>query len=120
MNKTINDIIREVVEGEGELCSTCGKDKDQFSKEWEYAQCQTCSMVEGEGKSEDMSSYGLIVEGDGLFCSNCADNPLNKCYLFVYRCANCFTDFQEPIPSEIEIPKCPKCGYKSEGEGDDE
>jgi hypothetical protein len=50
MNKTINDMVREVVEGEGELCSTCGKDKDQFSKEWEYAQCQTCSMIEGEGE----------------------------------------------------------------------
>ena len=48
MLKEINDIVREVIEGEGEPCSTCGKDKDLFSKEWEYAQCQICSMVGGE------------------------------------------------------------------------
>ena len=33
---------------EGENCSTCGKEKDQFSKEWEYSQCESCSMKEGE------------------------------------------------------------------------
>lgn len=27
-------------------CVTCGEEKDSFSKEWEYAQCQTCSMKE--------------------------------------------------------------------------
>ena len=34
---------------EGESCSTCGKEKDQFSREWEYSQCESCSMKEGEG-----------------------------------------------------------------------
>lgn len=27
-------------------CVCCGKEKDSFSKEWEYAQCQECSMKE--------------------------------------------------------------------------
>lgn len=40
--------IFNVEEEEGENCSSCGKAKDQFSKEWEYAQCETCSMEEGE------------------------------------------------------------------------
>jgi hypothetical protein len=54
MNKTVNDIIREIAEEEekGDLCSTCGKDKDQFSKECEYAQCQTCSMIDWWGDDE--------------------------------------------------------------------
>jgi len=94
MKFTINNIIREIKE----------KKIDTIR--------DLRLLLEGEGK---MSSYGFISEGD-WFCSNCANNPLNKCYLFVYRCANCFTDFKEPIPSEIEIPKCPKCGYKSERE----
>jgi len=27
-------------------CVTCKQDKDKFSEEWEYAQCQECSMKE--------------------------------------------------------------------------
>jgi hypothetical protein len=37
---------------EGENCSTCGKEKDQFSKEWEYSQCESCSMKEGEESND--------------------------------------------------------------------
>ena len=33
-------------------CITCKQKKDEFSQEWEYAQCQTCSMKEGEGEDE--------------------------------------------------------------------
>jgi hypothetical protein len=45
-----------------------------------------------------MNSYGFIVEGDGLICSNCADNPLYKGVLEEveaegypdgYTCADC-------------------------------
>jgi hypothetical protein len=25
-------------------CITCNQKKDRFSREWEYQQCQTCSM----------------------------------------------------------------------------
>ena len=25
-------------------CITCNKDKDEFSKNWEYQECQSCSM----------------------------------------------------------------------------
>jgi hypothetical protein len=38
---------------EGERCSTCHKVKDKFSKEWEYAQCESCSMQEGEGERDE-------------------------------------------------------------------
>ena len=27
-------------------CVTCNQEKDSFSKEWEYSQCQSCSMKE--------------------------------------------------------------------------
>jgi DNA-directed RNA polymerase subunit RPC12/RpoP len=30
------------------VCIDCGKDKDKFSREWDYAQCQACSMQGGE------------------------------------------------------------------------
>jgi len=26
-------------------CITCKQDKDKFSQEWAYAQCQQCSMI---------------------------------------------------------------------------
>jgi len=83
MNKTVNDMVREVVEGEGELCSTCGKDKDSFSKEWEYAQCQICSMVEGEGERE-------------YTCSSCGWEIINSKWWLIaqthsgkYLCDDC-------------------------------
>jgi hypothetical protein len=31
-------------------CITCKKTKDRFSREWEYQQCQACSMQEVEGE----------------------------------------------------------------------
>ena len=31
-------------EGEDSKCITCKKTKDRFSMEWEYQQCQACSM----------------------------------------------------------------------------
>ena len=31
-------------------CVTCKQDKDKFSMEWEYQQCQACSM---KGGSDD-------------------------------------------------------------------
>ena len=45
-----------------------------------------------------MSSYGFTVEGDGLICPNCADNPLytgvleeaeREGYPDGYTCAQC-------------------------------
>ena len=33
---------------ERETCSTCRKEKDQFSTEWDYSQCESCSMKEGD------------------------------------------------------------------------
>jgi hypothetical protein len=45
-----------------------------------------------------MSAYGFTVEGDGLICSNCADNPLyngvleeveEQGYPDGYTCADC-------------------------------
>ena len=27
-------------------CITCGNKKDKFSLEWEYAECESCSMIE--------------------------------------------------------------------------
>ena len=60
MNQELNEAIATLnranralsrifgIEEEGENCSTCGKEKDQFSKEWEYSQCESCSMKEGE------------------------------------------------------------------------
>lgn len=29
-----------------DTCATCGREKDSFSKEWEYSQCEICSMKE--------------------------------------------------------------------------
>lgn len=31
-------------------CVTCNQDKDKFSQDWEYQQCQSCSMKEGENE----------------------------------------------------------------------
>lgn len=51
LNKANGALARTFgIEQEGERCSTCHKVKDKFSKEWEYAQCESCSMQEGEGE----------------------------------------------------------------------
>ena len=31
-------------------CITCKQEKDRFSREWEYQQCQACSMKGGENE----------------------------------------------------------------------
>jgi len=48
INRANSALMRIFKIEEGENCSTCGKEKDQFSKEWEYSQCESCSMKEGE------------------------------------------------------------------------
>ena len=42
----------------------------------------------------------------------CGAETCLDCYPFIYRCADCATDFKEPIPNGTEIPECPECGYK--------
>ena len=49
-------------------CGECEREYDE--QEGEGNICTACKEKEGE------TMYGYYVEGDGLICSSCADNPV--------------------------------------------
>ena len=52
-------------------CAECGDEFDQQDREGGNI-CPSCIEKEGEA----MKEYGYYVEGDGLICLQCGDNPL--------------------------------------------
>ena len=84
MEAELQEMIRTLEKANGALarifnveerCSTCHKVKDQFSKEWEYAQCETCSMEDEMAActrcGQEVESESLVSYGDWKLCELC-------------------------------------------------
>jgi hypothetical protein len=51
VHKCLQDGEAETASAEStDKCITCNAKKDEFSQEWDYKQCQACSMMSERGK----------------------------------------------------------------------